>query len=189
LHHKAAPIRNKRAMALGAEDFEPLVRQFQAMLYRIAFNFFLSSQIAEEIVQDVFLQCFENLGNIEAPQHLKSGLRRAVTHRCIDVLRCRTAQTELQLDELPDVADAVAEPDPLLSERLRRLVASLPEKQRVIVILRYSEDLDANEIAGILGMPASTVRSYLQRALTMLREKAPRALGGTLYGPARKESS
>jgi RNA polymerase sigma-70 factor (ECF subfamily) len=76
----------------------------------------------------------------------------------------------------------------LLSERLRRLVASLPEKQRMIVILRYAEDLDPNEIGELLGMSAGTVRSDLHRALALLREKAPRVLGEELYGPVRNQS-
>src|SRR3989442_10389374 len=106
-------------MAIMDDDFESLVRKHQAMLYRIAFNFFLSAPLAEEIVQDVFLQCFENLDSIQSDEHLKAWLRRAATHRCIDVLRSGRAQKELQLDELPDVVDPISEGDPLLSEQLR----------------------------------------------------------------------
>ena len=171
------------------EDFASVVNDHQAMLYRIAFNFFLRSELAEEIVQDVFLQCFESLKTIESRPHLKAWLRRAATHRCIDVLRSGTAQKEIQVDELPDVRDSFPDRDPLLSERLRRLLSSLPEQQRMIVILRYGEDMDSYEIGEILTMPASTVRSHLQRALTILREKAPRALGDEIYGHVRKESS
>jgi RNA polymerase sigma-70 factor (ECF subfamily) len=63
----------------------------------------------------------------------------------------------------------------MLSERLRRLVASLPEKPRAVMVLRYQEDLDPEEIAATLGMPVRTVKSHLQRSLVMLREKAGRA--------------
>ncbi len=176
-------------MAIPKDDFESLVRRHEAMLYRIAFNFFLCAPVAEEIVQDVFLQCFENLESIGSAEHLKAWLRRAATHRCIDLLRSGKAQKELQMDELPDLAAPVSESDPLLSERLRRLVASLPEKQRIVVILRYAEDMSSDEIGEMLEMPASTVRSYLQRALTVLREKAPRALGEDLHGQLRKQPS
>jgi RNA polymerase sigma-70 factor (ECF subfamily) len=47
----------------------------------------------------------------------------------------------------------------------------------MVVILHFQEDLDASEIASVLNMPVSTVRSHLQRALVMLREKAARTLG------------
>ena len=66
--------------------------------------------------------------------------------------------------------------DPMLSERLRRLVASLPEAQRMVVILKYQEDLDADEIAGLLKMPVRTVWSHLRRAIAVLRDKAGRCL-------------
>jgi RNA polymerase sigma-70 factor (ECF subfamily) len=65
----------------------------------------------------------------------------------------------------------------MLSATVRRAVASLPEKPRMVVILRYEEDLDPSEIAAVLGMPVNTVKSHLRRSLAMLREKLSRCLG------------
>jgi len=62
--------------------------------------------------------------------------------------------------------------DPIADEQLRRLVASLPEKFRMVVLLRYQEDLDPEDIARVLDVSVNTVKSQLQRALTMLRQKA-----------------
>jgi RNA polymerase sigma-70 factor (ECF subfamily) len=56
-------------------------------------------------------------------------------------------------------------------------VASLPEKPRLIVILRYQEDMRPEDIAEVLAMPLATVKSHLQRSLAMLREKATRVFG------------
>ena len=56
-------------------------------------------------------------------------------------------------------------------------MAALPEKARAIVVLRYQEDLDPAEIARVLGIPVGTVKSQLQRALALLREKLSRSLG------------
>jgi RNA polymerase sigma-70 factor, ECF subfamily len=64
----------------------------------------------------------------------------------------------------------------LLQERLGRLVASLPEKQRMVVVLRFGEDMDAEEIGEALGMPVRTVWSHLQRGIALMREKASRYL-------------
>jgi RNA polymerase sigma-70 factor (sigma-E family) len=168
-------------MAISREEFESIVHAHQATLYRIAFNFLRNVHVAEEVVQDVFLQLYENAPEIESPQHLKAWLRRAATHRCIDLVRRRSHQVETHLDEMPDVVDVAAESDPLLDERLRILVASLPELQRMVVILRYGEDMNSDEISSALGMPSSTVRSHLQRALSLLREKAPQILGEKVY--------
>jgi RNA polymerase sigma-70 factor (ECF subfamily) len=82
------------------------------------------------------------------------------------------------MDPLPEVPGAVTGNDPLLEERLRRLVASLPEKPRAVIILRYGEDLDPEEIGRILAMPVNTVWSHLQRATALLREKAAAVVEG-----------
>ncbi len=60
------------------------------------------------------------------------------------------------------------------------MVESLPEKQRAIIVLRYQEDLEPAEIAEVLGMPVATVKSYLQRALALLRQKLGRVEEGRL---------
>jgi RNA polymerase sigma-70 factor (ECF subfamily) len=164
-------------MAIRREQFESIVRAHQAMLYRIAFNFFRNGHIAEEIVQDVLLQLFERDPKITSGEHLQAWLCRAVTHRCIDTARRRSTQMEVQLEEMPDLPCELAESDPLLDERIRMLLALLPETQRLVVILRFGEDMDSEEIGVALDMPSSTVRSHLQRALARLREKAPQLLG------------
>jgi RNA polymerase sigma-70 factor (ECF subfamily) len=60
---------------------------------------------------------------------------------------------------------------------LQRLVAALPDKPRLVVTLRYQEDLEPAEIARVLDMPVNTVKSHLRRSLTLLREKVTRCLG------------
>jgi RNA polymerase sigma-70 factor (ECF subfamily) len=176
-------------MAIPRDDFEAIVHAHQAMLYRIAFGFFRNVQLAEDLVQDVFLDLFGSDADIESPSHLTAWLRRAVTHRCIDLARRRSTQVETQVDEMPEVAEEVTEGDPLLHERLRVLVASLPETPRLIVILRYGEDMNSDEIAAVMDMPASTVRSHLQRALALMRAKAPQILGEATHESIRKQSS
>jgi RNA polymerase sigma-70 factor (ECF subfamily) len=73
------------------------------------------------------------------------------------------------LDDAPEPASHCSEADPLLRDQLRRLVETLPEKARMVVVLRYQEDLDPTEISELLEMPISTVKSHLHRSLTLLR--------------------
>jgi RNA polymerase sigma-70 factor (ECF subfamily) len=157
-------------------DFESVVRDHQRMVYRIACNFFHNDAIAEELAQDVFLQLFEHHRSVQLGTHCVAWLRRSTVHRCIDAMRRPSFQRELQVDSLPEISADVPETDPLLQEGLRRLVASLPENPRTVLILRYSEDMDVEEIGRTLQMPASTVRSHLQRGTAMIREKASRYL-------------
>jgi RNA polymerase sigma-70 factor, ECF subfamily len=176
-------------MTIPREDFEAIVQAHQAMLYRIAFNFFRNVQAAEDLVQDVFLELCGSGVSIESPAHLAAWLRRTVTHRCIDRTRRKSTQMETQVDEMPEVVEEAPESDPLLHERLRILVASLPEIPRLIVILRYGEDMNSDEIASMLEMPRSTVRSHLHRALALMRTKAPQILGERIHESIGRQSS
>ena len=78
------------------------------------------------------------------------------------------------MEELSERAATTAESDPIVNDRLRRLVGSLPDKARLMVVLRYQEDLDPEDIAQVMNIPVNTVKSQLHRALAMLRQKAER---------------
>ena len=153
-------------------DFELSVQEHQAMVYSISWNFFRNAAIAEEVAQDVFLKLYESRNAVEAGPHCVAWLRRTTIHRCIDARRKSSFQHEVQLDELPEMPVHQSESDPLLWSKLGRLIASLPEKPRAVIVLRYGEDLDIDEIARTLNMPVRTVWSHLQRSLSLIREKA-----------------
>jgi RNA polymerase sigma factor (sigma-70 family) len=167
-------------------DFESTVRKHQAMVFSIALHFFHNIANAEEVAQDVFLKLYQDRNSPKSELHTIAWLRRTTAHRCIDRLRRQKIQCEIQLDDLPDAAIDSEIADPFLKERLARLVASLPEKQRMVVILRYGEDMDVDEIARTLQMPVRTVWSHLQRSLVLLREKVSHFLGKEDYEPAGK---
>jgi len=57
------------------------------------------------------------------------------------------------------------------------MVASLPEKQRSVIVLRYQEEMELEEIAKVLDMNVSTVKTQISRALDLLRGKVSRRLG------------
>ena len=83
------------------------------------------------------------------------------------------------LEQVPEPSSPSRPPDPMLSRTLRQLVASLPGNWRALVILKYQEEMETEEIARALDMPVGTVKSQLSRALDFLREKASRVLGET----------
>jgi RNA polymerase sigma-70 factor, ECF subfamily len=157
-------------------DFESVVRAHQGMVYSIACNFFHNDAIAEEVAQEVFLQLYQNCRSVETGAHCVAWLRRSTVHRCIDTLRRSSFRQEVQVERLPEIPVEGPETDPLLQEGLRRLIASLPEKPRAVLVLRYGEDMDAEEIGRTLQMPVRTVWSHLQRGTAMIREKAARYL-------------
>lgn len=146
------------------------------MVFSIALHFVRDREAAEEIAQDVFLSLYKNLATLQSPEHVTNWLRRVTSHRCIDYSR-RRKRLQVSLDDVPEVRSEGSSRDPLLARRLRAMVATLPEKARLVVILRYQEDLTPLEIADALAMPIATVKSHLQRSLATLRQRVSRVMG------------
>ena len=155
-------------------DFAEIVAGNQSMVFSLALRFLRNREMAEELAQDVFLQCYRQIGQIEDAAHACSWLRRATCHRSIDELRKRRYRPAIGLDDIPEPAAAGTMPDLMMQDRLRGLVGTLPEKARMVVVLRYQEDLLPGEIAELLDMPVSTVKSHLHRSLALLRGRLER---------------
>ncbi|HEV7922248.1 MAG TPA: sigma-70 family RNA polymerase sigma factor, partial [Thermoanaerobaculia bacterium] len=160
----------RRAREGDHDAFAEIVGAHEAMVYSLAYHFFQDRSRGEEIAQDVFLQLFRNLGNIESPAHLLFWLRQVTARRCIDVMRRGKMLRPVPLEAV-ELRSVTRDADPLLERRLRQLVADLPEAQRLVLTLRYQEDLDPSEICRIVDMPVNTVKSHLHRALSALRKK------------------
>lgn len=165
------------AMTDDPERFEELVREHQAMVFSMACRYLRNRALAEEIAQDVFLQLYRKLPSLESQDHVVHWLRWVTAHRLIDHSRHEKRRPQSPLEDAPEPAVPANSGDPLLSEVLRDLVAALPENSRVVMILRYQEDLDPMDIAQALDMPIATVKSHLQRSLALLRDKLSRQKG------------
>ena len=158
-------------------SFPEVLRAHQGMVFSIAYHFLHDRAAAEEVAQEVFLQLYRNFGELQTSAHATFWLRRVTSHRSIDYARKRKLQAAVALDDAPEPAVGADPGDPLLSRRLRALIGSLPETPRMVVVLRYQEDMMPEEIAKTLDMPVRTVKSHLQRSLAMLREKIGRSMG------------
>ena len=147
------------------------------MVFSIAYHFLHDRALAEEVAQETFWQLHKHLDSLESQAHVVYWLRRTASNRCIDYARRQRLAPQVCLESVPEPAVSDEPGDPMLARRLRQLVASLPPKQRMVVVLRYQEDLEPEEIAHVLNLPLGTVKSQLQRSLAILRDKVARTLG------------
>jgi RNA polymerase sigma-70 factor, ECF subfamily len=163
------------AFTRGEDTFAGLVKKHQSMVFSMAYAFLRDRSAAEEVAQDVFFELHRSLASLDSPAHVVNWLRRVTAHRSID--RQRRLRPLWALDDVREPAAPVPQGDPMLAEALRQLIATLPDKPRLVMILRYQEDMDAGEIGEVLDMPLGTVKSHLQRSLKLLREKFSRRYG------------
>lgn len=162
----------ERARAGDDDAFADLVRAHERLVYSLAWHMLQDRALAEDVAQEVFLQLSDRLDDIASPSHLVFWLRRVTAHRAIDQARRERARPAVGLDEVAVPSAMPREADPWLRRTLRRLVASLPVRARMVVVLRYQEDLDPMEIARVLDVPINTVKSQLRRSLAVLRRRA-----------------
>ena len=127
--------------------------------------------MAEDIVQNLFIQLWENkkLDNIENPERF---LLRATKYKCIDYLRTKKTNKEISLAELPD--DLLTETNQLSEEDIEPLLyyftAKLPPKTREVFLLSRKSGLTYKEIAAELDISVKTVENQMSRALRMMKE-------------------
>jgi RNA polymerase sigma-70 factor (ECF subfamily) len=157
-----------------ALDFAGLMKQYQAMVFSVAYHYLHNREVAQEVAQDVFFSLHRNLAAIQSPAHAGFWLRKVAVQRSIDEGRRRLRRPQVALDEVTEPSVLAAPGDPMLGETLRKLIATLAETPRMVMILRYQEDLDPMEISEMMEIPLATVKSHLQRSLALLREKLAR---------------
>jgi len=160
-----------QAKAGDQAAFAALIRRHQNMVFSLAFHMLRSRPAAEDLAQEVFLKLYRGLQRLESEAHLVAWLRRVTSHQCINEIRRRNHRQEFGTDTLPDTGQAPELRDVFVAERLEALVAGLPEQARMVVVLRYQEDMPLAEIADVLSMPVNTVKSHLRRSIVALRER------------------
>ena len=157
--------------------FAEVVERQKAMVYSILWHYLRDRSAAEELAQDVFLELHRRWSSIESADHAVFWLRRVASHRAIDHLRKRRLRPETSLEETGEPSALERVHDSFLSSYLERMVASLPEKQRIAIVLRYQEGMELEEIAEVLGAKTSTVKTQIFRGLELLRAKTAQRLG------------
>ena len=160
-----------QARAGDANAFAALVRAHQGSVFSIGLRMLNRRDAAEDLAQDVFLQLYRKLDDIESLEHLGFWLRRVASNLAIDWIR-RLPYTQTQpLDDDLQVAALESSQDPLMDRELQRLLDDLSPSARAVMLLRYQEDRDLSEIGATLDMPVNTVKSHIKRSLTALRSR------------------
>lgn len=154
-----------RARAGRVDAFEELVTRHQDRMYRVALRLLGDEREAQDAAQDALLQAWRSLGDFRGDSSFSTWLYRIVSNRCLNVLRARRPMMSLDHDR--PGRDASVEHT--VEARLQlgdvaRAIAQLTPEQRLPLVLRELEHCSYEEIAEILGVSVSAVKSRLHRA-------------------------
>lgn len=157
---------------------ETIYRTYSKRVYRLCLRMAGDTGIAEDLLQEVFIRAYEQIGKYSGRASFSTWLYRVATNHCLNVLK---SQRQLpSLEGLPDnTLPSDPSPSPLArsidEEEFRlalRLLEQLGPDERAILVLREIEGLSYRQISFVLDIAAGTVMSRLHRARQCLEELA-----------------
>lgn len=178
----------ERALAGSADAFRSLVELYQRPIHSFVLRMLPDASLADDLAQDVFLRAWRHLGEYDPSRKFSSWLFKIAHNRTIDQLRRQKLRFTFSLDdrgeddESPrEVAAPEEQTSPLRqaeSSELQRLVqesiAGLRPAYREVLLLRFEQDLQYDEIAAVLGIALGTVKVQLHRARKALARELQR---------------
>jgi RNA polymerase sigma-70 factor (ECF subfamily) len=156
-------------------EFSALVQRQSRFVFKVAYAVLLNSYDAEDAVQETFLKLYRNPGWKDAENEC-AYLARVAWRIAVDHKRRPVSAGAADPLSLDTIASSHPRPDESLSEANQKAIVhlaidSLPEDLRVPLVLSAFEELNSREIGQILSIPEGTVRTRLQRARQLLRQK------------------
>lgn len=171
----------QRSLAGEVNAFNQLVVTYQNMAFSVAYRMLHDGESAADAVQDSFVKAFRALESYRGG-NFKSWLMRIVTNTCYDVLRSQGRRRTDSLEDLvedveytPYLTDGQESPSDHaermeLQALLEQAIATLPDEQRLALVLCDIEGYAYEEISEITGVAMGTVKSRINRGRTRLRD-------------------
>jgi RNA polymerase sigma-70 factor, ECF subfamily len=168
----------QRTLEGDRDAFEGLVRRYEERAWWAAFHLLGDGEEARDIAQEAFLRAYKALARFDFGMSFYTWLYRIVVNLSIDALRKRSRLKPLAIDDIPGGLPAPPEnekPSDRIegretAERVRTVLAKLPEKYRTVMSLRELDNLSCKEIAAIVRSTHATVRWRLHIARRMFKE-------------------
>lgn len=149
----------KKAKAHDAESFISLMQQQLQSMYKVAKSMLSSEEDIADAFQETIMTCWEKIHQLEEERYFRTWLIRILINKCNDILRQK--QKLVLVEQLPEIPKADLG---FANLEWEEVLNSLDEKYRIVVILYYVEGFKTSEIAELLGIQESSVRTRLSRS-------------------------
>jgi RNA polymerase sigma-70 factor (ECF subfamily) len=145
-----------------------LYNQYSKAMYNLAYRMLNNREDAEDMLQEVFIECFRNIESFRFESTFGAWLKKIVVNKCINQLKKKKIDLTL-CDTLPAVAADEEEEATYDTKQIFKGIEMLPDGYRIILTLYLLEGYDHTEISQILGISESTSKSQYSRAKEKLK--------------------
>lgn len=159
--------------------FRFLVSKHQRLVLHVVGRIIQQQDQVEDVCQDVFIKVFKTMRSFRGDSKLSTWIARIAYNTAITHIRKQKRRNELSYSEQPSLL--ANEKDSGLNQKvleisevrsyLLKLIETLPVHYRTVLTLYHLEEFSYKEIVEITGMPEGTIKSYLNRARTLLKGK------------------
>lgn len=174
----------RKSKAGDIEAFEQLVHSHEKRAYNIALRIMCNEEDAKDMTQEALLRVFRSIGSFKEQSAFSTWLYRIVTNVCLDEIRKRKNDKAIASDNIVDLSSremtngtAAEEIPERAYERLEQrqiigeAIKELNEEYRSVIVLRDIQGFSYEEISMILDCSSGTVKSRINRARNILKDK------------------
>lgn len=165
-------------------SFIELYKLYEKYLYSLCFSYVQNSQDALDLVQEIYIKIFKNINSFELHKPFHPWIRKIAVNTCLNFKRTIknniiSMNVSISDDEEIALEDTLISGENVLQDvvnsetkiLIKKYLKEIPEEYRIVIILRYYEDLSYNEIAELINIPLGTVKTKIYRGKAMLRKK------------------
>jgi len=176
----------ERILAGEKSLFEYIIRRYNQRLFRIGMSVLNNDMDVEDAMQNTYVNAFEHLGTFGNRSSVGTWLVRILLNECIAQKKKLQRFNNTDVDDHLEKLDTMKTPANILLNKelgsaLEHAIAQLPEKYRLVFVLREVEKLSVKETGDALAIEAPNVKVRLNRAKTILRENLGNYLNEHLY--------
>lgn len=152
----------QKAKMKNPDAFTELMKSQMQSMYRTAKAILMNDEDVADAIQNTLLICWEKLGDLRMNRYFKTWMTKILVNNCYGIIRSNSRV--IYTDKLPE---RVSE-ESVSNIEWQEALSSIDEKYRIVLILFYSEGFRTKEIAKVLGITESTVRTRLSRGREQL---------------------
>ena len=168
----------KRILAGSQTAFRQLVEKYQQYAFSLAFRILCHEEESKDTVQDSFVKIWKNINSYNDQHKFTTWMYKIVTNTAIDKLRSIKPELRIDLDKVSKHLDSFNNTNEEIQFENRELgqiinlvSEGLPEKQRLVFVLRDIQGFASDEVREILDLPENSIKSNLYHARKTIREK------------------